>query len=148
MVLIEWNVPLTTSCRCFSLAVILSIISWSIFLVQSGGSGSASMSLSHGVRREPGPTPAPKEDEAEVPPERGIETPEDPSDRADPETRLPPDWTSDGLGLSKLNENQSINNQRFQSNQLIETSTWWKGSSWMNCRNCCTINSDLRDPYH
>lgn len=78
------------------------MISWSIFLVQSGGSGSASISLSHGVRRGP-PTPAPKEEEAEVAPDSAIETPDDPSDRAEPDTRLP-DITSDGLGLSKLSK--------------------------------------------
>lgn len=82
-----------TSWRCFSLGVILSTTSGSKLRVQSGGSGSASRSLSHGVSTPPALHEAT---------DKAVETPDDPSDKAEPETRM-----SDGLGLSRLKTDHS-----------------------------------------
>ena len=59
------------------------------------------MSLSQGAADTPleGATAAPNE--AVDVPDKATETPDDPSDKAEPETRLA-DNISDGLGLSKL----------------------------------------------
>ena len=59
--------------------------------VQSGGSGSASRSLSHGVSNPPA-----------LATDKAADTPDEPSDKAEPETRM-----SDGLGLSKLKTDHS-----------------------------------------